>query len=469
MHLPAPAPWQTSMQPPGSDRETDHLFPLRLTPFEEYMYLDHRAGNSMVFSIRFDVEGQIDHAAIEQAVAQIAADNPLARATIRRRWWGRYEWTLERGVLPRVEWHQAADYQYQLPALDLAVEAGVRVIVVEGTESSRVSIFMHHTVGDGIACIRVIEQLLSSYALATGADPSTIRLLTTDPTRLADRERKRWATYRGWDRVKWRAYEFWKFFSQLPTKLRPRAKAPLPACEQAPDYIDRLITFEETRALRLAAQAEDVNLNELLLCEFFATLAEWNERVGGAHEFRLRDPWYRVSMPTSLRELDDEQTSVTNIVSMTFLNRRHSLITGNAAAFRQSIQAESQEIRIRRRGEVLFDSLAMLRTIPGLLGRTVRLPICLSSGVFTNLGSPMRRLKTRYRWDQRGMLFGNLRMIAIGGIPPLREGTNAVMSACMFGQSLTFSLQMAPRWFTRADAEEFFELFLRRLRKYHTG
>lgn len=466
MHRPAPAHWQTSMQTSGVTPETDQHFPLRLTPFEEYMYLDHRAGNSMVFCIRFEVEGQIDRTAWEQALAQATAINPLIRATIRQRWWGRYEWTLERGVLPRVEWHDAAEYQYQLPTLDLRVEAGVRVVVAVGPEVSRVCVFMHHTVGDGVACIRLIEQLYGYYALATGADPRTIELLSFDPARLADRGRKRWATYRGWDRLKWRTYEFWKFFSQLPTTLRPRAKNPVPPSEQALDYLDAMISPEETSALRSAAQAEEMNVNELMLCEFFGTLAEWNERIAAPQKPRQDDPWYRVSMPTSLREQADDLTSVTNIVSMTFINRRHSFITENSAEFRQSIQSESQEIRIRRRGEVLFDSLSMIRSVPGGLRHTVRLPLCMSSAVFTNLGNPFRRFKTRYRWDQRGVLVGNLRVISISGIPPLRPQTNVVMSSFLFGQSLAFSLQMAPTWFTRADAEQFLELYLRRLRRY---
>lgn len=448
-------------------REAAHGFPLRLTPFEEYMYLDHRAGNSMVFCIRFDLEGQIDRAAWEAAVAEAAADNPLTRATIRHRWWGGYEWTLEREVQPRVEWHTAENYAYELPSLDLSLESGLCVIVVQGTEASRINLFLHHTVGDGVACMRLIEQIFCSYALATGADPREIRPLSTDHTRLADRGRKRWATYRGWDRVKWRAYEFWKFFSQLPSPLRARFKQPLPAHEQFGDFLSVILSPAETSALRGAAQAMGATVNELLICDFFATLAEWNE-CHAPHEVRARNPWYRVSMPTTLREQADEQTSVTNIVSMTFLNRRHSFIAGNDAQFRQSIVNESLDIRIRRRGEVLFDSLSMLRSLPGLLGQTVKLPFCMSSAVFTNLGTPLRRMKTRFRWDNRGMLVGNLRLTFMTGVPPLRKNTNAVMSGGVFGQMMIFSLQMAPELFTREDAERFLEMYMRRLRSYHS-
>ncbi len=465
MHLPARR--QTLSKVNSSMREADPHFPLRLTPFEEYLYLDHRAGNSMVFCIRFDLEGEIDRAAWEDAVAQAAAENPLTRATIRRCWWGGHEWTLEREVQPRVEWHTAENYSYQLPELDLGVESGVRVVVAEGAESSRVCVFMHHTVGDGVACFRFIEQIFCSYALITGADPRTIRPLSTDHTRLADRGRKRWATYRGWDRLKWRAYEFWKFFSQLPSPLRARLKQPLPAQEQFGDFLSAILSPAETSALRVTAQAAGATVNELLICDFFGTLAEWNE-CHAPHEVRTRNPWYRVSMPTTLREQADEQTSVTNIVSMTFLNRRHSFIAENEAAFRQSIVEESLDIRIRRRGEVLFDSLSMLRSLPGLLGQTVKLPFCMSSAVFTNLGTPLRRMKTRYRWDNRGMLVGNLRLTFMTGIPPLRKNTNAVMSAGVFGQTMVFSLQLAPELFTRADAEQFLELYIRRLRGYHT-
>ena len=150
MHLPAPAHWQTSMESNIPSRAADELFPLRLTPFEEYMYLDHLAGNSMVFCVRFEVEGTIERAAFEQALRQTAADNPLIRATIRRRWWGRYDWTLEPAVQPSVCWEEAANYSYHVPPLDLRSEAGVRIVVVRSGEVSQINMFMHHAVGDGL-------------------------------------------------------------------------------------------------------------------------------------------------------------------------------------------------------------------------------------------------------------------------------------------------------------------------------
>jgi len=58
------------------------LFPLPLTSFENYMYLDGLAGNSMVFAIQLEVEGKLDLDALSAGVAFAARRHPLSRAVV---------------------------------------------------------------------------------------------------------------------------------------------------------------------------------------------------------------------------------------------------------------------------------------------------------------------------------------------------------------------------------------------------
>src|SRR4029079_14966006 len=112
---------------PYLDPAVESLFPLRLTPFENYMLWDARFGSPMTFFFRLDLQGRVDREALQEAVVFASQRHPLCRAKIRRGTGGGHYWTLDRSTFPQIVWTSAS-----LPAAlwttppDLAGEAGVR-------------------------------------------------------------------------------------------------------------------------------------------------------------------------------------------------------------------------------------------------------------------------------------------------------------------------------------------------------
>src|SRR6056297_670290 len=62
---------------------TPRLFPLYLTPFEDYMLWDDRRAYPMTFVVQMKFEGSIDRSAITAALPLALARHPLLRAIVR--------------------------------------------------------------------------------------------------------------------------------------------------------------------------------------------------------------------------------------------------------------------------------------------------------------------------------------------------------------------------------------------------
>src|SRR5438128_271707 len=98
-------------------REAQQVFPLRLTPFEQYMLADNLLGNDMTFTMKFDVEGVIDRSAFHSAVRHTAARHPLCRATLERGQGRQCQWILSPVTWPTVTWNDEATHQQPPPDL----------------------------------------------------------------------------------------------------------------------------------------------------------------------------------------------------------------------------------------------------------------------------------------------------------------------------------------------------------------
>ncbi len=57
------------------------VFPLHLTPFENYMVADDRPEYPMTFIVEFEFDGQLDPPAFEAAIDDALQRHPLLRAS----------------------------------------------------------------------------------------------------------------------------------------------------------------------------------------------------------------------------------------------------------------------------------------------------------------------------------------------------------------------------------------------------
>lgn len=443
------------------DETTRRLFPLRLTPFESYMFLDRRPDTWMLFLIQMHMEGTVDRAALTESVAFACSRHPLSVATVESGWWGRRYWTLDKNQQPAILWTAggAVPAEWHRPP-DLTREAGVRVLVEQREGEATITLQFHHSVCDGVASGQWMEDVLAWYARLTGPEEAAPVPVEIQPERLIDRRRHRGTAYRGWEWVRQCVLQLAEFFGRIPRPLRTPAIPPPAAEQDFAGLVSHFLSLEETHELRRATQRAGVTLNDWLLRDLFKSIAAWN--AADAKSW-FSNPWYRVNMPTSLRERADVATPATNLVSLTFLNRRRSAVLAGNAELLDKLAKECGEIKRQRKGTMFLDTLAMIDAVPDLLRVILGLPLCLSTGVLTNLGDPCRRFTARFPRHDGFMQVGNLVVRNFGGAPTLRRNTHVAMAVNTYRNRITLNLQMTPGLFGRADVERFMKLYVEQI------
>ncbi len=198
-----------------SDGFCPGLFPLPLTPFEYYYWCDDRQEYPTAFPVELTFSGSLEPETFGWAAAVIVARHPLLSAQIRSEGRGAPVWVEGDGRPPAVDWANDdrpishADGQ----RIDLAVAPGFRIWVRRIDDTTRVVLQFHHACCDGLAAIRVIEDLLVAYhELSAGRNPQDV-LKPLEPQRLRARAnygaeaparpsfRDLWVGIRGWTKL----------------------------------------------------------------------------------------------------------------------------------------------------------------------------------------------------------------------------------------------------------------------------
>ncbi len=221
---------------------------------------------------------------------------------------------------------------------------------------------------------------------------------------------------------------------------------------------DRMISRHFDRAtyqsLRATAVKHGVTLNDFLVARLFQTLPIWNRRYQPQNDNK---GWLRVLIPVNLRNRADLCMPLTNRLSYVFLSRRSDTVADNDSLLR-SISEENARLRrigIPRR---MLQKLALLQRT-GLWPLIFSPRRCLATTVFSNLGDPTRRFRTRFPRTDGLIQIGNLLMTQFEGTTALRPQTRAGIFFNTYGNQLTISTRFDPTHYAVDDAEAFLDLF----------
>lgn len=441
-------------------RLAEEVFPLTLAPFEEYMWAESRVGNDMSFFLKVEVEGHVDHSRLQSAVRLASYRHPLTRAILKRCGLRTWQWHLAGNQQPRVAaWPESFTSPAWPRPLNLEQEPGIRGYVRQTEAKATLCFQFHHACCDGVGAFQWLGDVLAFYGIETGG-PETPRVVPVDLQRLVHRGRARFGSFR---RLRWLAEHFRegrKLWLQPPRPLqRDTAHQRTSLDEPAPFPLTSFVfSEEETRELRGWVQSRQATMNDLLLLSLFRTIVAWNS------EDRT-DPWYRINMPTSLRERADSKTPATNLMSMTFLNRRRSVVAQESSQLLEGIVRESNDIKRNSRGTLLLEGLALGAAVPGLLSGPLKMPLCMSTAVLTNVGDPSRRLTARFPRREGRLVAGNLVVESIEGVPPLRARTHAAVGVTTYCGRLSLSLMMTPAEYSAPSVDRFLGIFVKSIRE----
>lgn len=398
----------------------------RLTPWERYMALDHGPTHSMTCVSRFWLSEPVGRESFIAAVQDAARHNPLLAA---RRAGG--AWVPEEFVPDRqIDWGDApapAGLEHLAPDDTLVHwtirvgrlgDLGVAAHDLADRRGALVVMRYSHAVADGLAAVALMQQICRVLAGQPGSGPTSADLETRHALAGPATEARR--------RVRWELDRIARYFARWPAAFVPDS-VPAPAdgiaCER------RVATAAATGALRDAARAAGVTLNDVLLAALFRVL---QPAVDPASVIRI-------AVPISMRPPGN--AAFCNQVSMVFLQR----VAAQAAepGMLRGVSAEMSHVKRWRLGTAMHSFLRHgFRIGEGLLKTFMRLPVVSTTAVLSNLGDPFAPCPGS----------GGPRVVAHDLLSPLRPGTNLAISAVGHDGRLALTARYAPHRVSRERA-----------------
>ena len=445
------------------------LFPLGLTPFEQFMLLDDRVDYPMVFVIAIRVSGELLRDEFDAAL-QVALDrHPLLTCFVQRCAGAGLCWVPSREHRPQLDW---ADDNRPLTCptqehIDLTREHGLRIWVRREQTQARVSFQFHHACCDGLGAVQFIGDLLAAYGQRTvtgEAEPPELaailpdRLLARANFSAHDFEEGRKSFASPWVIAR----RLFKLLRRSPVPLaaagdrRPLSVPDLPF----PAIITRVLERSVVQQLKAVAARKAVALNDLYLLEMFQTIRQWNRdrRRAGDHH------WLRICMPTSLRTPRHDQMPAANVMSCMFLTRR-AADCDQPDKLLADIHRQTSAIVNDQQGRFLTTGLKYLLKIPGLLPWLLRWNGCFTTVILANVGEVRRQFTAQFPLRQGRCVAGNVVLESLEGAAHVRPNTRMATSLGTYAGNLYINLHCDPRSFTRQQAEEMADLFTERLQR----
>ena len=446
-------------------KQQPKVFPLHLAPIDAFFCADDQPGYPMTSVIHLDFSGTLDRGAFEAALDDALERHPLLSSLIKPAKRALPCWVSADGLKPWMDWG-TLDEPIQCPgseSIDLRREVGLRIWFRVGDDACRITLQVHHACTDGTGVYRFLGDLLACYGIRTGDGKDLPELSNVDPRLLRDRRRRMSKTAQGSARsfVKTGLGHAWDVFGKRVRPLStPAAATPSPKTS-FPGICSRSFTRDEHKALRAAAGAHGVMLNDLLLAEMFQTVRQWNQQLDNQPG---RD-WLRIMMPYDLRDKDDYEMPAANMTSYTFITRRSSDCEDFDRLVRD-IRDETARIKHGRMGTTFIDAIMLADFAPRVLRYLLGRDRCISTVILSNIGEPSRRFTARLPRRRGKVVCGNLVLEAICGVPPLRKRSHATWAIFTYAREMTISLRCDPYRFTSEQTAALLDIYMQRLARH---
>lgn len=416
------------------------------------MFVDDRPKYPMTFVVQFEFLGDIDRGVFQESIDKALLRHPMLRATIQPAKSSRDCWVLQEPTAGEIEWGDLDDpilIQGAGEYINLREENGFRCWVRHNRERAVMTSLFHHSAVDGIGAYQFLGDALWFYASH----------FETMDSGLADLEdsvlRKRMKANIGAELLS--ASEDDKNIKQ--TRSQPLAPstdiASDPSGSLFPQFQSYTFEKDEYRALRLRAQDQGQNVNDLLLESLFNALFSWNESRGA--DVDAED--FCILMPLDLREADQPQFSAINLVTSSFIRRSANQIR-DKAQLPATLREEVVKVKHSRHNSPFMRLLLHSPVDWNEAIKTYGEDDCLATAIFSNAGDPTRRFLVDLP-RQRGVVkCGNLVLDDLSGASPIRSSTRVAVNIFTYRRRLKICMRFDPQSFAPGDGEAFLKQFL---------
>jgi len=429
------------------------LPPLKLTPFEEYMFFDDCPEYPMTGVFRLRFSGKLNFDAMDSAIQQTVERHPLVRATIRDDSKHGCFWNINDSSTIKLErWTANSQNEYPVASfMDLTKGVGTRIWLVENSEAHDLVAQIHHACTDALGMCLFIEDLLMLYAKKIGAIESNAQLRPLNNQRLPLRNHfgLTWKkTLRLIPLQILGLHVVGKFFLRNAVSLGCPGQNP--HTEQHvvfPSPMSLDLDADTTSKVLAAAKSKNVTVNDLLVRDLFLAINAWRSQI----EPQLKKGWIRFFVPINHRVQEDATLSAANIMSAVFLERHPGQLNDPESLLR-SLQTQMKRVKRYQLGFLFIAAHALLSRLPRLRACVIRQDRCVSSCVFSNIGVVFKQSSLPQRDGK--LLVGDIALDNIDFVAPLRPLTTAAFCVSTYAKRLSINLHFDPRAISKQQAEE---------------
>ncbi|MDR0328740.1 MAG: hypothetical protein LBI05_10640 [Planctomycetaceae bacterium] len=437
------------------------VFPLAVSPFEEYLLRDERPGYPMTMPLLFMFRGNADVQALESAFHEAVLHEPLFCATSQQRN-GSFYWTAA-SEPPHIimETEAIADGVEQIVPLDITHQPGIHCRYIPTPEGFAIRLQIHHAICDGLGTILFLGNWMAEYARLVGDDAG----LTVNhplPERIkarTDLQIEHPHPLSRWTLIKSFMRQFYIWFGRSVHKISAHNVNHHAAQNRIENPVLLWRSISQADIVRLRQKARDwgVSLNSYLTGLYFQHLCQW---LDASKESDRR--WLRLLVPTNLRKPVHFDIPASNMIGYAFFDRRASECR-DSQEFYQSIDNAIDRIKKWSMGAMFMSVLEIIRRIPFALPLILSSRNCLATSVFSNIGNPCKMLPHQ-RFRESGTIeVGGVKLYRIIGAPPIRPNTPFCVGVIQQSEETTISMIVDSSRLGLENCREFHESFIEKL------
>ena len=442
------------------------LEPFPLEPFETYMLMDNQPGYPTLTRMIFEFDGVADRGLLDKTLAEALAYEPLLTSTVEQR--DRRHFWVPSPTRPRLRWESSPEGRHGVlnertrtlkSCIDLTKQPGLRALAHQDGERFTLTANFHHSCGDAIGAILLVEHWLSLYAARLeGREPRFVN--RPDPDLIVVRGKRHIKTPRrtrsaaiasvSRDAIQW--------LLERPLALAPSNDPTRPDLNR-PSWA--VVTLDEdiSRRLIAAAKAAGVGINTLMLRDFFLAMRDWNREQGATERNRR----IRMVQPINTRTEEDLRLPVCNKLGYAFFGRRPGEM-GDPQGLLEGLHEQMGEVIKWGKSVLFFEGLRIMSKWPAALRWLMGPRFCYSTAAFSNLGPIARYFRQRHFREIGNLVAGGLRLKRVVNVSPIRPNTSMVLAATACEGRITLCLEVDSRVHRHEDADRVLDAYVERLR-----
>jgi len=429
------------------------------------------ANEPMLIHVILNLEGEIEHVKLNQAIFSAQQAYPVMRTILRSRNFRPFRQIQEdlgKGVLSIADQAQlqGADYESYLSSwmnqpFNIKKEFPVRVLLLKknGHESSLVFTF-HHSAADGLRALLFVRKVIESYnnELSKGSKSAgdiRINRKGDELLEFAHSQRSRVKNY-------YRKMISSLFYRFVIAALPPPTRVFHDKSGQSRElhFCFKIISPGEFRQIKSKARSAGVELNHIFLAACYRVVEKWNSMHGKASKkIRIMAP-VNIS-PKGFRYVVSNQASWFSLPTTPEDRADPAKLLRKVRA--DTINATSNRIAFSLVYFFYFCSRFPLWVMRGISRFLIITRIYVDTILVTNVGFIWPKLGSE---EPAVRNIGNAKILNVTGSAPVVTPMGLSIAAGIYNKHLNFSLTYRPALFSEEKAKMFLDLYIEEIKQY---